>query len=305
MKIKRASLSSKTPGVDITVKSAQGFAKEFAPTWEMVMGHKDGTVSDAEYTAQYRTILDQASKEAWRWVKTQATEGLLTLLCYCPDGKFCHTHLMIEYMVGRWPQHFEDGRNQVEGRTLCFTGHRPNKLGGYDERNPTANTCKALLSRLLEKAYQQGFRKFISGMAIGVDTWAAEAVIELRKKHPDVKLIAAVPFPQQACAWPSYSEQRWWQILRGCDELWLTNRDEETTMDALTMELQLKDAADQSMVSYWLNGRNQWMVDRSDCVLAVWNGSPGGTGNCVKYAQSKGKKIICVNPKDWMIKTLK
>ena len=37
--------------------------------------------------------------------------------------------------------------------------------------------------------------------------------------------------------------------------------------------------------------RNKWMVDNSDLVLALWNGTDGGTANCVRYAEKVGKPI--------------
>ena len=37
--------------------------------------------------------------------------------------------------------------------------------------------------------------------------------------------------------------------------------------------------------------RNQWMVDRSNLVIAVFNGKRGGTKNTIDYADGKG---ICV-----------
>jgi len=43
--------------------------------------------------------------------------------------------------------------------------------------------------------------------------------------------------------------------------------------------------------------RNEWMVDHSDYVIAVWDGSKGGTGNCVKYAIKQEKEILQLNPK--------
>lgn len=43
--------------------------------------------------------------------------------------------------------------------------------------------------------------------------------------------------------------------------------------------------------------RNMYMVDNSDVVVSVWDGSNGGTGNCVSYAMNHNKKIINLNPK--------
>ena len=41
--------------------------------------------------------------------------------------------------------------------------------------------------------------------------------------------------------------------------------------------------------------RNRYMVDHSDLIIAVWNGSPSGTGNTISYAKLLEKRI-CVIP---------
>ena len=38
------------------------------------------------------------------------------------------------------------------------------------------------------------------------------------------------------------------------------------------------------------------MVDNNDYIIAAWDGSASGTGSTVKYAMSKGKAVICINP---------
>lgn len=42
--------------------------------------------------------------------------------------------------------------------------------------------------------------------------------------------------------------------------------------------------------------RNEYMVDLADRVIAVWDGSKGGTATCVKYAEKVGKEIIRIEP---------
>jgi uncharacterized phage-like protein YoqJ len=37
--------------------------------------------------------------------------------------------------------------------------------------------------------------------------------------------------------------------------------------------------------------RNKWMVNKCNKVLALWDGSKGGTGNCVSYALSVDRPI--------------
>jgi predicted Rossmann fold nucleotide-binding protein DprA/Smf involved in DNA uptake len=42
--------------------------------------------------------------------------------------------------------------------------------------------------------------------------------------------------------------------------------------------------------------RNRYMVDRSRYVLAVWDGSNGGTGYTVRYARSQNRIVQIINP---------
>lgn len=77
---------------------------------------------------------------------------------------------------------------------VSFTGHRTDKLPWKDnERDPRCAAFKAKLEEEIVKAYETGFRFFLSGMAEGFDLIAAEAVIRLAKKCPEIKLIAVFP----------------------------------------------------------------------------------------------------------------
>ena len=112
VKLTRAQIRPGVKGVDVTVKSAKGFARSFAPSWGMVMGYKNGTLTEAQYTEQYMKILDAVSVEAWRWLYAQAVNGEVVLLCYCRDKDasgnrvFCHTHLITDYATEKYPQAF-------------------------------------------------------------------------------------------------------------------------------------------------------------------------------------------------------
>lgn len=151
---------------------------------------------------------------------------------------------------------------------VAFTGHRPSKLGGYILPNPTyIKICKSIDATLRELNPDQ----VISGMALGIDQWAANIAIKL-----NIPFIAAIPFEGQERKWPVASQK---------------------TFNAL-----LKKAAGQTIVcpgSYSpdkMQIRNQWMVDRCDILIAIWDGSKGGTGNCVQYAEAVKKEIIRIDP---------
>jgi len=115
----------RSKGIDVTVKSAVGWATAFAPTWEMVTGHKSGIMGDIEYSGLYAAILDAAGKQAFDRLRQVGTDNgdKLTLLCYCPDGVFCHAHLLVEYAVKHYPDWFQDAR-----RTSRSSGRREGKM---------------------------------------------------------------------------------------------------------------------------------------------------------------------------------
>lgn len=106
IKLQRACLHKTTDGLDITVKSASGLGRSFAPTWQMVMDLKNGKLDEVEYERQYLNILEAVGAEDIRELYTQYKGGVLTFLCYCHEGIFCHTHLLIKWLTSRFPKLF-------------------------------------------------------------------------------------------------------------------------------------------------------------------------------------------------------
>ena len=71
----------------------------------------------------------------------------------------------------------------------CFTGHRPDKMELGEKE------IKPLLEKAIDEAIADGYVTFITGMAMGTDIWAAEIVLERKKKNNDLHLICALPHP--------------------------------------------------------------------------------------------------------------
>ena len=65
-----------------------------------------------------------------------------------------------------------DSTSALRHHRCCFTGHRPEKLGVSEAR------AKALLKSAIQQAISERYVTFLSGMARGIDLWAAEIVIE-------------------------------------------------------------------------------------------------------------------------------
>lgn len=151
---------------------------------------------------------------------------------------------------------------------ISFSGHRPDKLGGYNIPNPTyIHICNQIEGKLKELKPE----KIISGMALGVDQWAAYIALKL-----NVPFIAAIPFKDQDKVWPSHSQNIYRVLLKYAEKQVVV--------------------CEGNYAAYKLQQRNEWMVDNSDLVIAIWNGTNGGTANCINYAKSKNKEIIYINP---------
>ena len=142
--------------------------------------------------------------------------------------------------------------NEAELRLhrCCFTGHRPEKL-----TRPEAEIEKDLEVAILQ-AIDDGFVTFITGMARGVDIWAGEIVLQLRKYNPNLHLIAASPYDGFESRWSADWQRRYKDILDQADLIRFVCKGYSKACFQI---------------------RNEWMVDRSARVIAVYNGESGGT----------------------------
>ena len=162
--------------------------------------------------------------------------------------------------------------------TCALTGYRPEKLPfGQDEESPD---CKELKQRLFCETLQmadRGVTTFLSGMARGVDTWAAEAVLQLRTalSTEKIQFWAIVPYAGQADAWNEADRERYRRLLAQADKAVCLR--ETYTRGCMQM-------------------RNRYLVDHADFLIAVYDGKPGGTKYTVEYARKKGLEIVQIKP---------
>lgn len=168
----------------------------------------------------------------------------------------------------------------MNNNALCFTGHRPQKLPyGFDEENELCIRLKARLTAEIEIKIECGVDTFLCGMALGTDIWCGEIVIKLKEQFPNIRLIACIPHTGQEKSWNDDYKERYARLL---------------------------DSADHSIVLYvrYVRGcmqkRNRYMVDNSAHMIAVYNGSAGGTQTTVEYAKRKGLDIIILDPNRMM-----
>ena len=171
----------------------------------------------------------------------------------------------------------ERKRPDPAGKTLAFTGHRPNKYPCLGETASAGyRRIRARLELLTRQAIEEGFTHFVCGGALGVDTMAALLVLDLRRENPRLTLEIVVPCEEQPKLWPESNRKLYGQILASADVVtWISTE----------------------YTPFCMRERNCYMVDVSSRLIAVHDGSRGGTFMTLELALEKGMDIITLNPK--------
>jgi len=150
-------------------------------------------------------------------------------------------------------------------KTCCFTGHR---------ELPTGRERQNLAIRLEEAVMEQiekGVKFFGAGGALGFDTLAAQTVLRLKEKYPDIKLILVLPCLTQTRGWPAGDVEEYERIKALADKVVYTSQ--EYTGDCMFR-------------------RNRHLVDNSRVCICYLTKESGGTAYTVDYAEKQGLEII-------------
>ena len=164
--------------------------------------------------------------------------------------------------------------NQVtlnfQNRIVVATGHRPDKCGGFS--TPTQLRLKQIAIDWLASLNPRGA---VSGMALGWDTAIVEACL-----HLNLPYVACIPFRGQESRWSSASQRAYHEYLRKAVKVIVCSPGTYST--------------------YKMQVRNERMIDmaleygpgpNNSILLAMWNGTSGGTENCLLYARTRMETI--------------
>lgn len=150
-------------------------------------------------------------------------------------------------------------------KTCCFTGHRG--VMASEEVDLVIWLEKVILELYL----RHGVRYFGSGGAIGFDILAAEVVLRLAKKYPELKLILVLPCPEHDKFWNEPWKNRLNQIKKEAAKVVYTS-------------------------DYYHNScmhiRNRHLVDYSGWCIAYLKKKYSGTAYTVAYAMKKHCNVL-------------
>ena len=146
----------------------------------------------------------------------------------------------------------------------CFTGHR--SIPEKDKLN-----IMIKLERAVKSLVAEGCTVFCAGGALGFDTLAAECVLEVRSKYPQVHLHVIMPCRNQTKGWNSENIRSFERINSFADEVKCLSED---------------------YYNGCMQSRNRYMVDNSSVIIAYLTKNNGGSAYTVKYAEKQGLRII-------------
>ena len=149
----------------------------------------------------------------------------------------------------------------------CFTGHRKIPQKKYVQ-------IQEKLRDEIVTAIQNGYNFFYAGGAIGFDTMAAQAVLELKTQYPHIKLILVLPCVNQTDGWEQSDIDEYERIRDLADEVIYTSEEYKKGC---------------------MHKRNRYLVDHSSLCICYMTRKSGGTAYTVEYATSNGLKIINIS----------
>lgn len=149
---------------------------------------------------------------------------------------------------------------------MALTGHRPERLG-YSKDDWYAVEWARLISWLQSEIVARNVTDVYCGMADGCDIAYGIATLGLKRMKYDVKLHCVLPCKNYNSSNP------WFEDLHNEADEWIELSDE------------FYKGCD--------NVRDQYMVDHSDKIFAIWDGSKsGGVWSTIRKAQKRGIDII-------------
>lgn len=160
-------------------------------------------------------------------------------------------------------------------KALCFTGHRPEKLPhGGNESLPAILRLKSLLYKAIYDSIEEGYHHFYTGLAQGVDIWAADMVMQLMAERPSLRLTAVQPYPDFGKGRKGYEKWQLGHILEKCEEV-------ITVCPSYTPNC--------------MRLRNEYMVQHSHKLIAVVSDYKSGTGQTIRLAQKAGLALHIID----------
>lgn len=230
-----------------------------------------GPYSRGEAAEAYRAWLEQLPGTSPQWLEIARLVNIyrrtrkLALDCFCKPEP-CHGDVLADII---------ENRTALIAPTpgvVAVTGHRPDKLSVpltsiYSDEQHNVLT---IFWRDLWLEVSHNVSKVIVGGALGTDMAAGFGALDA-----DLPVKLVLPHPKYSDRWSRNHRIRLEELMRNAAEVVYVADEDEPIMPSFQR-------------------RNEAMVNEADIVIACWDGSYGGTANCLGYATKIAKPVTNV-----------
>lgn len=105
--------------------------------------------------------------------------------------------------------------------SCAITSQRPTRFKfKYQEYMTSCKRLKKRLHDVFAELYRRGVRRFYVGGALGVDLWAGEILLEMRRQeeYRELEIVLVYPFPGHDERWDPKSRERLRHLKENCDQ---------------------------------------------------------------------------------------
>ena len=172
-------------------------------------------------------------------------------------------------------------------KTIYVTGYRAHELGIFNDKHPGIAVIKKALYDQLYQLCDAGLEWIVISGQLGVESWAAETVLELKKEFPNVKYSVITPFLEQEKNWNEQKQTQYIQIINNADFVTsVTKRPYEAPWQFIE--------------------KDKFIINNTDGILLVYDEDNEGSPKYIlklveKYMEQNDYELIRINAYDLQV----
>ncbi|RNF39128.1 SLOG family protein [Planococcus salinus] len=169
-------------------------------------------------------------------------------------------------------------------KRLVVTGYKQHELGIFDDKNPGIHYIKKALESRFRALLDEGLEWVILSGQLGVETWAAEVVLDMKEEFPDFKYAILTPFLNQEKKWNETKQEKYEMLIAHADfHRSLTSKPYEAPWQFIE--------------------KNKFFLRNSDGILIVYDEETDGSPKFIKqeaerYAESHDYTVMTISADD-------
>jgi uncharacterized phage-like protein YoqJ len=169
-------------------------------------------------------------------------------------------------------------------KRLVITGYKQHEIGVFDDKHPGVGYIKKALQNHLLQLLDEGLEWVIFSGQLGVETWAAELVIDLKADYPKLKYAIITPFLEQEKNWNDPKKEKYQEICAKSDfQTSVTKKPYEGPWQFIE--------------------KNKFIIRNSDGMLIIYDEENEGSPKfmkelALKYAENHDYHIISISADD-------